>query len=113
MPSPTPEILPTKELNLETEYLFEEIESSTESAALSSDTISNKFLEIKITDGSKSVNIRRKAAINSEIVSKAVESDVFEYVSLDAGWYKIILNDKTNAYVSQRYVKEITEGVLR
>lgn len=65
---------------------------------------------IKIEDGSQSVNIRKEPTIVSEVVGKAFQGDAFEFMSEDAGWYQIKLDETTSGFVSPKYAK-ILEGV--
>lgn len=66
-------------------------------------------LTVKISDGSSFVNIRQKPALNSEKIGQAKDDDAFEYISLNAGWYEIRLNDGTTGFISAKYaLKEET-----
>lgn len=65
-----------------------------------SETESEILVIINIADGSKNVNLRKSATIDSPIVGQANEGDVFEYLSESPGWYEIRLDNATTAFVS-------------
>lgn len=64
-------------------------------------------LQIKITDGSPSINIREKPTIYSKKISEAKDGEVFEYAKKTGEWYEIRLGNKTLGYVAEKYVKII------
>lgn len=70
-----------------------------------------KMLTIKITDeitdGSASVNIRQEPTVRANKIGVAKEGDVFEFVSLDSGWYEIKLTDGSTGFISARYIEVI------
>jgi len=63
------------------------------------------IITIKITDGSKSVNIRKSASVGSEKVGEATDGETFELVSIVSGWYEVVLSDGTNGFISPKYVE--------
>lgn len=64
-------------------------------------------LRVKINDGSTFVNIRQKPSLNSEKTGQADDGDTFKYISLNAGWYEIILADGSKGFISAKYaIKE-------
>jgi len=72
-----------------------------EAAVLPSAT-SVPLVKIKVDDISVNVNIRKSAAINSEIVGKARNGDIFELVSIDSEWSQIKLADGSLGFISAR-----------
>jgi len=68
------------------------------------------MLKIKIDDESTPVNIREEPTLNSKKVGLVRAGDVYEFVSVISGWYKIVLVDKSEAFVSDKYVEVITEN---
>ncbi|TSC86282.1 MAG: putative transposase [Microgenomates group bacterium Gr01-1014_16] len=69
----------------------------------------NPMLTIKITDGSASVNIRQEPSVGSNKIGSAKDSDIFEFVSLDSGWYEIKLSDESTGFISARYIQVIEQ----
>lgn len=67
----------------------------------------NPKLIIKITDESTSVNIRQGPTVQSNKIGDAKAGEVFEYTSLDSGWYEIKLADGTTGFISARYIEVI------
>ncbi|KKS77882.1 MAG: hypothetical protein UV74_C0002G0010 [Candidatus Woesebacteria bacterium GW2011_GWB1_43_14] len=65
------------------------------------------MLEIRITDGATSVNIRQEPTVQSNKIGEALEADTFEFTSADSGWYEIKLADGSAGYISERYIEEI------
>jgi len=61
-------------------------------------------LIVRITDGSPIVNIRKSASIYSDKVGEAKEGQIFLYVSIDLGWYRVQLDDGTG-FISSKYIK--------
>lgn len=61
-------------------------------------------VSIKISDGSKAVNIRLKPTIYSPKVGEAVDGDVFELIKKEGDWYMIKFEGATG-YISGKYVK--------
>jgi hypothetical protein len=66
------------------------------------------MLTVKITDGAEFVNLRKEASTKSEIIGKAVDGEVFEYISKEGNWYQIKLDNGSFAFISANYV-QITE----
>lgn len=66
-------------------------------------------LTITITDGSAGINIRKEATIYSDKVGEAKNGEVFTYLDKTNGWYQIVLPNKSNGFVSSKYIKENTK----
>ncbi len=62
------------------------------------------ILTIKINDGAASVNIRRKPTIDSEKIGEAKDSDTFEFISINSGWYEVKLTDGSTGFISETYI---------
>jgi hypothetical protein len=60
-------------------------------------------LIVKIDEGS-TINIRKEATTESQIVGTAKSGQVFEYLKLDSGWYKVFMDDGTG-FISSNYVE--------
>lgn len=84
LPSPTPSVSGVKDIKPEPKML----------------------IAIKIDDGSESVNIRQEPKVQSEKLGEAKDGEIFEFLSLDSGWYQIKLDDGAG-FVSARYAVEI------
>ena len=69
-----------------------------------------KMLSVKATGGSANVNIHQEPAVNSKMVGKAKEGDIFEFVSEDSGWYEIKLADGSVGFISSKYIEVIQEN---
>ena len=65
---------------------------------------SKKMLSVKATKGSANVNIHQEPAVNSKTVGKAKEGDIFEYVSINSGWYEIKFPDGSTGFISEELV---------
>lgn len=63
------------------------------------------ILTVKISDGSPLINIRQKPTIYSEKMGEAKDGDTFEYTTLSAGWYEIVLADGSTGYIAAKYAK--------
>lgn len=64
-------------------------------------------IEVSITDGSRSVNIRKLPTIYSQKVAEAKNGDIFPYSEKANGWYKISLADGSFGFISSKYTKEV------
>lgn len=60
-------------------------------------------LVIKINDGAPSVNIRQNPTIASEKIGEAKDGEIFEFVSLNSGWYEVRLDNGSSAFISAAY----------
>lgn len=65
-------------------------------------------LVVSVPDGTSSVNIRKEPTATAEVISKANNGDIFEFVSETSGWYQILLEDGA-AYISASYIQIIEE----
>lgn len=63
-------------------------------------------VQIDISDGSESVNIREKPTIYSEKVGEAKNSDIFTYISDKEGWFEIEITASKSGYISGKYIKQ-------
>lgn len=71
---------------------------------------SKTIVTVKIKNRVESVNIRRKPMITSEIIGSAKDDDIFEFVSIDSGWYEVKLIDSSTGYISSAYVQKGEEN---
>jgi len=62
-------------------------------------------LIVKIEDGADSVNIRKEPTTSSEKIGKAEHGDIFEYISINSGWYGIKFGDDEVAYIYSKYIE--------
>lgn len=85
-PTPTPTLTPTP-------VVMEEVKPKV-------------MLTVKIEEASAnaSVNIRQKPTAKSEKVGKAKDGDIFEFVSIDSGWYEVKLADDATGFISAIYI---------
>ena len=65
-----------------------------------------KIVKVKIEDESEIVNIRQEPTINSKIIDKAKNGDVFELVSIDSEWYKVKLASESGFIFAKYAVLE-------
>lgn len=94
-PSPTPEA--TQAATLE----------ATAKSDLATISAKPETLRVSISDGSSFVNIRQKPSLSSEKIARAGDDEIFEFISLQAGWYEIKLTDESTGFISAKYaVKE-------
>lgn len=63
-----------------------------------------KLLIIKVNDGATSVNIRQKPTTSSEKIGKTKDGDIFEFVSIDSGWYEVKLATGSTGFISETYI---------
>lgn len=68
-----------------------------------------KSIQISITDGSESVKIRQKPTVYSDKIGDAKDGDIFQYLSLDSGWYEIKYSTESSGFISAKYAKEIEQ----
>lgn len=66
-----------------------------------------KTIQVVITDGSTSINIRKAPTIYSEQVGEAKNGDEFVYTLLSKGWYEIKLKDESTGFIAAKYAKEV------
>lgn len=79
-------------------------------AGLETEAEKNKtILLIKIPDKSSSINIRQNPDINSEKVGEAKDGDIFEFVSINSGWFGVKLADGSIGFILSKYI-EIING---
>lgn len=64
------------------------------------------IVTVMITDGSKSVNIRKEPSSKSEKVGDAIEGDVFPTLGNATGWYEIKLPEGGTGFISAKYIKK-------
>lgn len=76
------------------------------------DESTRTMLKVKITNGQPGINIRQNPSVESEIIGVAKAGDIFEYVSLNSGWYEIKLENGSIGYISSKYVEVIKEESL-
>jgi len=72
----------------------------------SSDDTAKTMIEINITDGSTSVNVRAKPTVYSDKIGEAKNGESYELISKDSGWYKIKFNDQ-EGFIANKYVKNL------
>jgi hypothetical protein len=68
------------------------------------ETIS-ETVTVTILDGSDNVNIREQPSLNSPKIGQAKNGDIFEFISLDSGWYEVKFAS-SSAFISSKYLKE-------
>ena len=84
---------------------FEPIPTATPLVFKKSTPTPTLTLTISITDGAKTINIRSKPTIYSEIISEAKNGDTFSYTKKAGEWYEVILPDGKIGYISFKYVE--------
>lgn len=106
--SPTPSILSeTVEIEQATpsstpSILSETEQSSTPSAEVEEPKI---MLTVTVDDKLSIVNIREKPTTRSEKIAKAKDGDIFEFVSIESGWYEVKLADGSTGFISAKYIE--------
>lgn len=70
-----------------------------QASELKEDTEPKTILVIKINE-SASANIRQSPTIDSKVIGKARNGDIFEFISENSGWYEIKLDDGSIAFIS-------------
>ena len=68
----------------------------------------NENKEVKVKVNIKSVKVREKASISSDVIAGAEKGDTFTKLGEKDGWTKIDYNGKTG-YIKSDYVDEVTE----
>ena len=68
--------------------------------------VEEKKIEIVITDGSKSVNIRETPGITGKALGEAFNGEIYTLVETAKGWSQITLKDGNTGYIYAKYVKE-------
>lgn len=61
-------------------------------------------ITVKIDEAFSSINIREKPSSGSAKLGKASGGDTFEFVSKDAGWYKVKLKDGSTGFISKAFI---------
>lgn len=69
----------------------------------------NKFVVVKITDGSPSANVRKDSTIYSEKVGVVYNGETFELVSEKSKWYEVKLPNGLTGFISPKYA-HLEEG---
>lgn len=67
------------------------------------------ILAVKIDNASNSINIRQNPSIQSEKIGEAKNGDVFEFVSINSGWYGVKLTDGSTGFISSKFIEIIEE----
>lgn len=67
-----------------------------------------KTIVIKTGDGTKTAELRKLPAIESEVIGTAKNGEQFELISIHPLWYEIKLDENRSAFVSENY-SEIVE----
>jgi hypothetical protein len=70
--------------------------------------IEAKKIEIVITDGSKSVNIRQTPNINGKAIGEAFNGEIYTLIETANGWSQIELKDGNTGYIYAKYIREVT-----
>ena len=76
------------------------------SAPEASKSASRKLVKVKITDGSKSVNIREEPATGSKAIGEANNGEEFVLISKEPDWYSVELPDKRKGWIYRSYLVE-------
>jgi hypothetical protein len=63
-------------------------------------------ITIYIKDGSPYVNIRLEPVAGSKVIGSAKNGDVFEFLSVNNGWYEIKLSDGATGFVSESVTRK-------
>lgn len=66
--------------------------------------VPKELVNVKLDDGSASVNIRQKPTSYSLKIGEAKDGDTFEFVSVDAGWYSVKLPDGQTGFIVATYI---------
>mgnify|MGYP001567345432 CR=1 FL=1 len=67
------------------------------------------ILAVKIDNGSNSINIRQNPSIQSKKIGEAKNGDVFEFVSINSGWYGVKMADGSTGFISSKFIEIIEE----
>lgn len=97
VPLPPPAILSvSKDLQLDI---------NSKASEATSEAKSKSSVKVKIDDESKHVNIRQKPTTNSLKIGKARNGDIFEFKSLESGWYevKFVTN---SGFIAAEYIEK-------
>jgi len=62
------------------------------------------ILVVTIEDKTDSVNIREQPTSGSEKIGKAKHNDVFEFASINSGWYGVKLDNDEVGYIHSKYI---------
>lgn len=68
------------------------------------------LLAVKIDNASNSINIRQNPSIQSEKIGEAKNGDVFEFVSINSGWYGVKMADGSTGFISSKFIEIIEEA---
>ncbi len=71
-----------------------------------SKSASRKLVKVKITDGSKSANIREEPATGSNAIGLANNGEEFVLISKEPDWYSVELPDKRKGWIYKSYLVE-------
>lgn len=83
--------------------------TSTPSVAAAKDEKPKIILAVKVDNGSNSINIRQGPSIQSEKIGEAKNGDVFEFVSINSGWYGVKMTDGLTGFISSKFIEIIEE----
>ncbi len=61
--------------------------------------------ELEIVGNAPSVNVRQEPNTNSPIIAKVKPSDTFEFSEIQDNWYKIVVQEGVEGWVSGNYIK--------
>lgn len=67
------------------------------------------ILSVKTDDESAIINIRQNPTTQSEKVGEAKNGDIFEFVSINSGWYGVKLTDGSTGFISSKFIEIIEE----
>jgi type IV pilus assembly protein PilC len=108
-PSPTISVTPSRSITSTASPVptIQKIDLSTSPTpinATSSPTAPKKTLTIQAAQ-TGFVNVRKDASASSQILTKALDKETFEYTEVKSGWYRVTLQDGTYGWISSTYVK--------
>lgn len=102
------------ETNKKIDELIKKSEPVAENGALTSiapvETAQAK--KITVTDTPTGwLNVREQPSVEGALLAKIYPGESYEYKEIQNSWYKVVLKDKTEGWVSGEYIKEETAAV--
>ncbi len=61
---------------------------------------------VHIVPGAAHINIHQDASLISKSIGKANGGEVYEFISHEAGWYEIKIDDYTSGFISEEFIIE-------